>query len=216
MSLWIRRRHSSPQVHSAAIWGVDAGVQSASAETSGSNGEPAKNADVIVVWRPDRSRIAQNCGGSESKHSTGGTAGHLNTEALIPVPGRKWTRDKKKHAELRSSSVVPAHAAHTPKGADRPDSIEPEEKHRQRARNYDMPRLNTTTVPQHNAKVDPNSPSPSFSNSVRCLKNKPPSVLSSAPNIARAPAEKMLGDSLVIQRKRPQMLPTWSFMRTYV
>jgi ATP-dependent RNA helicase SUPV3L1/SUV3 len=138
--------------------GVDTGVQSAPAETSGSSGEPAKNADVIVVWRPDRSRIAQNRGGSESKHSTSGTPGRLDTEGLIPVPGRKWTRDKKKHAELRSSSVVPAHAVPTPKGADRADSIQPEEKRRQRARNYDMPRLNTTTAPQHNAKVDPNSP----------------------------------------------------------
>jgi ATP-dependent RNA helicase SUPV3L1/SUV3 len=136
---------------------VDAGAQAASPETSGPRGEPEKNADVIVVWRPDRSRIAQNRRGNEIRHSTSGTAGRLDTDGHSPVPGRKRARDKNKHAESRSSPIAPA-PAHAPKRAERPDSVQPEEKHRQRARNYDMPRMNTTAAPQPKAKVDPNSP----------------------------------------------------------
>ena len=138
--------------------GVDAGVQSAPAETSGSSGEPAKNADVIVVWRPDRSRIAQNRGGSESKRSTSGTAGRLDTEGHSPAPKRKWARNKKQYTESRSTPVVPAHGGHAPKGPNRLDSVKPEEKRRHRGRDYDMPRLNTAAAPQRDAKVDPNSP----------------------------------------------------------
>ena len=113
---------------------------------------------MIVVWRPDRSRIAQNRGRSESKHSTSGTQGRLNTEGHSPVPGRKWAHNKKQYTELRSVPVVPAHGAHAPNGSNRPNSIKPEEKRRQRGRDYDMPRLNTAAAPQRETKVDPNSP----------------------------------------------------------
>ncbi len=100
---------------------VEAGVESAPPQTSGLSCEPEKNADVIIVWRPDRSRIAQNRGGSDIRRSTSGTLGRLDTDSHSPVPGRKWARDKKKHAELRSTPAVPAQAAHAPKGADRPE-----------------------------------------------------------------------------------------------
>src|SRR3984885_15008957 len=137
---------------------VDAGDPAVFPETSGARSEPAKNADMIVVWRPDRSRIAQNRRGNEIRHSTSGTPGRLDTDGHGPVPARKWARNKKKHAELPSPLLVQADAAHAPKSADRPDLVQPEEKRRQRPRNYDMPRVNTATVPQHKAKVDPNSP----------------------------------------------------------
>ena len=137
---------------------VDAGAPAVFPETSGARSEPAKNADMIVVWRPDRSRIAQNRRGNEIRHSTSGTPGRLDTDGHGPVPARKWARNKKKHAELPSPLLVQADAAHAPKSADRPDLVQPEEKRRQRPRNYDMPRVNTATVPQHKAKVDPNSP----------------------------------------------------------
>ena len=42
--------------------GADAGAPAVAPQTSGSSSEPAKNADMIVVWRPDRSRIAHNRG----------------------------------------------------------------------------------------------------------------------------------------------------------
>ena len=138
--------------------GVDADAQSAPAPASGPSSEPAKNADMIVVWRPDRSRIAQNRGRSESKHSTSGTQGRLDTEGHSPAPRRKWARNKEKHTDLRSTPLVPAHAADAPMSADRQDSVKPEEKRRQRGRDYDMPRLKTAAAPQRDAKVDPNSP----------------------------------------------------------
>jgi ATP-dependent RNA helicase SUPV3L1/SUV3 len=137
--------------------GMCADVQSASAQTSGPS-ELANNADMIVVWRPDRSRLAQNRGKSESKHSTGATQGRPDADDHGPVPGRKWARNKKKHTQLRSTPTVPAQPPYAPKGADGPASAQPEEKRRQRARDYDMPRLNTTTAPQHKAKVDLDSP----------------------------------------------------------
>src|ERR1700727_2358364 len=137
---------------------VDADVQCAPAQTPGPSDEAEKNADMIVVWRPDRSRIAQNRGRSESKHSTSGTQGRLNTGGHSPAPERKWARNKKKYTESRSTPVVPAHGGHAPKGPNRPDSVKPEEKRRQRERDYDMPRLNTAAAPQRDAKVDPNSP----------------------------------------------------------
>ena len=137
--------------------GMCADVQSAPAQTSGPS-EPANNADMIVVWRPDRSRLAQNRGKSESKHSTSATQGRPDADDHGPVPGRKWARDKKKQAQLRSTPAAPAQPPHAPKGADGPDPAQPEEKRRQRARDYDMPRLNTTTAPQHKAKVDLDSP----------------------------------------------------------
>jgi ATP-dependent RNA helicase SUPV3L1/SUV3 len=137
--------------------GVD-DVQSAPAQTSGPSCEPAKNADMIVVWRPDRSRIAQNRGRSERKHSTSGSQGRLDMEGHSPAPERKWARNKKQYAESRSTPVVSAHGGRPPKGPNRPDSVQPEEKRRQRGRDYDMPRLNATTAPQRDAKIDPNSP----------------------------------------------------------
>jgi ATP-dependent RNA helicase SUPV3L1/SUV3 len=138
--------------------GVGADAQYALAQTSGPSGEPAKNADMIVVWRPDRSRIAQNRGGNESRHPTNRAPARLDTEGHSPVPRRKWARNRKQYPEARSIPVAPAHTAHAPSGADRPDSVQPEEKRRQQARDYDMPRLKATTAPQHNVKVDPNSP----------------------------------------------------------
>ena len=138
--------------------GTDTGAQSAPAQTSGPSCEPAKNADLIVVWRPDGSRIAQNRGGSESRHSTNRPPGRSDTDGHGPAPARKWARNKKRLPDLRQTPVVPAHGAHAPKGVDKPDSVKPEEKRRQRGRDYDMPRLNSTTAPQHNVKVDPNSP----------------------------------------------------------
>ena len=138
--------------------GVATDVQSALAQTSGPSGEPAKNTDMIVVWRPDRSRTAQNRGRSESKRSTSGTQDRLDPEGHSPVPGRTWARNKKQYTEVRSTSVVAAHSGHAPKGPNRPNSAKPEEKRRQRGRDYDMPRLNIAAAPQRDAKVDPNSP----------------------------------------------------------
>ena len=147
-----------PADRSGDVLGVDAGAESVPPQTSDSSHERAKNGDVIVVWRPDRSRVAHNRREGESKQPASGTPGRLDAEGHSQVPRRKWARNKKKHTELRSTPLVPAHAADTPMSADRQDLVKPEEKRRQRASDYGMPRSNTTTAPQHKAKVDPNSP----------------------------------------------------------
>ena len=126
----------------AALRADAAGEPAPPAQTSGSSGEPAKNADVIVVWRPARRRPWPSRYG-EGKRSTSETSGRLDTGGHSQAPGRKWTRKA---------------ATHLPSKPNRPDSGQVDEKRRQRARDYDMPRLNTTTTPQHQAKVDPNSP----------------------------------------------------------
>jgi ATP-dependent RNA helicase SUPV3L1/SUV3 len=126
----------------AALRADVAGEPAPPAQTSGSSGEPAKNADVIVVWRPDRRRPWPSRE-AEGKQSRSETSGRLDTGGHSPAAGRKWTRKA---------------ATQLPSKPNRPDPAQVDEKRRQRPRNYDMPRLNTTTAPQHQAKVDPNSP----------------------------------------------------------
>jgi ATP-dependent RNA helicase SUPV3L1/SUV3 len=139
--------------------GADPGEQSVSPQTPLVGGDSAKNADVIVVWRPDRSGVAHNRR-SESRRSSSRTPGYVDADGHSTVPGRKWARNKRKQAELPSPPATPAHPESTrpPQGADKPDSAKPEEKRRQRTRDYDMARANTPTAPQQKAKVDPNSP----------------------------------------------------------
>jgi ATP-dependent RNA helicase SUPV3L1/SUV3 len=128
---------------SDAAPGVDADAQSVSSQISGSGREPAKSDDLIVVWRPDRSRIARNRGPSESKQSGSGNWSRLDADGRSPAPGPKRARNA---------------GPRRPPKPNRPDPALADEKRRQRASEYDMPRLNATTAPQHKAKVDPNSP----------------------------------------------------------
>ena len=128
---------------SDAAPGADGGAQSVSSPASGSGGEPAKGDDLIVVWRPDRSRIAHHRGPSESKPSASGIRSRSDADGRSPAPGPKRARKA---------------GPHRPPRPNRPDPALADEKRRQRASEYDMPRLNTTTAPQHKAKVDPNSP----------------------------------------------------------
>jgi ATP-dependent RNA helicase SUPV3L1/SUV3 len=133
---------ASAEPPGAALRADAAAETSPPPQTSGSSGEPAKNADVIVVWRPDRRRPWPSREG-EGKQSRSETSGRLDTGGHSPAPGRKWTRKA---------------ATHLPSEPNRPDPAQVHEKRRQRARDYDMPPLNATTAPQHKAKVDPNSP----------------------------------------------------------
>jgi ATP-dependent RNA helicase SUPV3L1/SUV3 len=109
---------------------------------SGSSGESAKNADVIVVWCPDRRRPWPSREG-EVKQRRSETSGRLDTGGHSPAPGRERTRKA---------------TTHLPSKPNRPNPAQVDEKRRHRVRDYDMPRLNTTTAPEHKAKPDPNSP----------------------------------------------------------
>jgi hypothetical protein len=134
-----------------AASGTDAGAESATPQTSGSNCEPAKSAEVIVVWRPDRRRSLSNRSETDSKQPRSATPRVSDTDGDRPVPSRKRARNKKAYPDPRKAAM------RQPASADRPGSASAHEKHRQRASDYDMPKSDPKTVPQR-AKVDPNSP----------------------------------------------------------
>jgi ATP-dependent RNA helicase SUPV3L1/SUV3 len=119
--------------------GADAPVQVASQQTSASR--PA-NADVVIVWRPDRRRISPSRE-REGKQSKSETPGRSDTD------GRRSDQTPKRTREA---------VARLPTKPNRPDRSRADEKRRQRMSGYDMPSLAPTTAPQHGAKVDPNSP----------------------------------------------------------
>jgi ATP-dependent RNA helicase SUPV3L1/SUV3 len=120
---------------------ADLGAKSISPEASVSKSEPANNADLIVVWRPDRSRIAHHRAPSESRPPASGT--RTPADADGQAPDRKWPR--------RAATRLPSKL-------DRPDSSQTDEKRRQRASDHDKPRVNPAPAPPRPAKVDPNSP----------------------------------------------------------
>jgi ATP-dependent RNA helicase SUPV3L1/SUV3 len=122
------------------------GAHSVSHQTSGPKGDPAKNADLIVVWRPDRprpdrSRPARHRAPSESRPPTSGPRSPADADRQPPE--RKWAR--------RAATRLPSR----PNGPEPPNA---DEKRRQRASDYDKPRVNPTPAPQRPVKVDPNSP----------------------------------------------------------
>ena len=117
-------------------------AESSGPQTPGSSCEPAKNTDMIVVWRPDRRRISPDRQ-RERKQSKSETPGPLDTD------GRGSDRAPK---PARYAVARPAGRPN------RPDPAKTDEKRRQRTSERDMPRSNATTAPQHKAKVDPNSP----------------------------------------------------------
>ena len=121
---------------------ADANVRAESPQTAGTSGEPARSADMIVVWRPDHRRSAPNRGG-ERKHPRGATPGRLDTESHTADQTPRRTRE----ADAR-----------LPTTPNRSDQTRADKKRRQRISGYDMPKPAPTTAPQHGAKVDPNSP----------------------------------------------------------
>jgi ATP-dependent RNA helicase SUPV3L1/SUV3 len=121
---------------------AEAGPQPAPPQTSGLSAESANNDDMIVVWRPDRRRPPFNRGGREGGQARSGRP-PSDSEGRRPVPMPKRS---------------PKAAMRPPVSENRPDSARPDEKRRQGAGDYDMPRSRPTTAPQHKAKVDPNSP----------------------------------------------------------
>jgi ATP-dependent RNA helicase SUPV3L1/SUV3 len=122
--------------------GENAGGQSASPQASDSRGEPAKNDEMILVWRPDHRRTAPRRE-REARHSRSADPPRPEAQAYTPVATPNWRRDS---------------ATHPPKRPNRPNSVRADEKRRQRPKDYDMARTTPTTAPQKPAKVDPNSP----------------------------------------------------------
>ena len=120
--------------------GENASGQSVSPPVSDSRAEPAKNDELIIVWRPDHRKTAPRRE-REAKHSRSeAPPGHSDAQVPTPVPASNWRRDS---------------ATHRP---NRPNSVRADEKRRQRPKDYDMARATPTAAPQKPAKVDPNSP----------------------------------------------------------
>jgi ATP-dependent RNA helicase SUPV3L1/SUV3 len=122
--------------------GENAAGQSVSPPASDSRAEPAKNDEMIVVWRPDHRRTAPRRG-REAKHSRSEAPGRSDVQGATPVATPNWRRDS---------------TTHPPKRPNRPNSFRADEKRRQRPQDYDMARTTPTPAPQKPAKVDPNSP----------------------------------------------------------
>jgi hypothetical protein len=122
--------------------GENASGQSVSELTSDSRAEPAKNDEMIIVWRPDHRKTAPRRE-REAKHSRSEAPGRADAQGPTPVPAPNWRRDP---------------ATHPPNRPNRPNSVRADEKRRQRPKDYDMARATPTAAPQKPAKVDPNSP----------------------------------------------------------
>jgi ATP-dependent RNA helicase SUPV3L1/SUV3 len=123
--------------------GTGAGSESASQQISA-----VSNADMIVVWRPDRRRIPSHRGETDNKQSATGTPRRSDADVHGSLPPAKRAR-KKAPADAEKAARRPPTSA---------DAVPPNEKRRQRASDCDMPPLHPATGPQHTAKVDPNSP----------------------------------------------------------
>jgi ATP-dependent RNA helicase SUPV3L1/SUV3 len=126
----------------SSVADASAEPEPAPAQAAGLSGESAKDADMIVVWRPDRRRPPFNRGEREDRQARSGTPpSELEGRGRAPMFKRS-----------------PKAVMRPPTSANRSDSPRPDEKRRQRASDYDMPRLHPTSAPQHKAKVDPDSP----------------------------------------------------------
>jgi ATP-dependent RNA helicase SUPV3L1/SUV3 len=123
--------------------GGDASGQSVSSQTSDTRAEPAKNAEVIIVWRPDHRRTAPRRE-REARHSRSEGSARSDAQGPASVATPNWRRD---------SAIPPPQRPNN-----RPNSARADEKRRQRPKDYDMARTTPTTAPQKPAKVDPNSP----------------------------------------------------------
>ncbi len=121
---------------------ADVGAQPASPQTSGLSGESAKNDDMIVVWRPERRRPPFTRGGREGGQARNGR----------PPP------DSEGRQPVSMPKRSPKAAMRPPVSENRPNSTRPDEKRRQRASDYDMPRSLQQRRRSIKAKVDPNSP----------------------------------------------------------
>src|ERR1700722_11248885 len=121
--------------------GENGGAQSVSSQASESRAEPAKNAEMVTVWRPDHRKTAPRRE-REARHSKSEAPARAEAQGPVPVAAPNWRRE----------------TAHPQTRPNRPNSPRPDEKRRQRPKDYDMARPTPTPPPQKPAKVDPNSP----------------------------------------------------------
>ncbi len=169
--------------------GESASGQSVCPRTSDSRAEPAKNDEMIIVWRPDHRKTAPRRGReakrsrSEGAGPPGGSGPGAGCSAQLAA--RAGDPSARSHGP-----IVPIRSAPT-KNVASGLRIMIWRGPRQRRRRRNRPRL--TRI----------HPSPSFSSFVRCLRSKPTNADSCAIAV-EASTTKMLADGFEIHRKRAQ------------
>ena len=73
--------------------GENASGQSVSPQASDARAEPAKSAEMIVVWRPDHRKTAPRRE-REARHSRSEGPGRSDAQGQTPVATPSWRRDK--------------------------------------------------------------------------------------------------------------------------
>jgi ATP-dependent RNA helicase SUPV3L1/SUV3 len=143
---------------------VEPGGTSSVPSASATNSEAEKNAELIVVWRPDRSafsrREAVNRTGRSRDQAPHGVRSRNGLLDRSDNAGRSTAaaeeRRKKPRLDLaaddRKAAIGPSASA------DRREAAPHDEKHRQSPSGRDMSRSRPASERQERAKVDPNSP----------------------------------------------------------
>jgi hypothetical protein len=158
---------AAPCCDASAVSTASPGAESPSSETLRTGGEDAKKADLIDVWRQEKSARSRRGAGRKTQFNRSrppsgeslgiGTQGPPGDLGVKPLPAAERARNKNKHSAPSSTlASADARQAAPPPRADAADEIVSDEKRRQTAVNRDMPRSRSGQQPR--AKVDPNSP----------------------------------------------------------
>jgi ATP-dependent RNA helicase SUPV3L1/SUV3 len=146
------------------------GAESPPSETWRTGREDAKNADLIDVWRLEKSAHSRRGAGRKTHFNRSGppsgerlrtgTQGPPGDVGVKPVPPSGRARNRNRHSELSSFASADAREAATPPPppANSSGDAASNEKNRQTAVNRDMPRSRSASGQRPEAKVDPNSP----------------------------------------------------------
>jgi ATP-dependent RNA helicase SUPV3L1/SUV3 len=150
---------------------AEPGAASAVPPVLETSSEAEKDAEQIVVWRPDRSALSRRAASNSSRRnrhqapkSEGSATGPLNptdNAGRGPTAAAEGRRNRSGRKEPRAD--LPA--ADGRKAATRPpgsaagrEAAHFDEKHRQTPSGRDMPRSHPASERQERAKIDPNSP----------------------------------------------------------
>jgi ATP-dependent RNA helicase SUPV3L1/SUV3 len=171
-----RARADSPPLDAPAVASCsDASAASPDAESTSSEtsraGGGAKDADLIDVWRLEKSARSRRAAGRKTQFNRSGLpSGERSSIGTQGPPGDVGVKPSvserarnKKHSEPSSTlTLADAREAATPPPAppraDRSDDVPSNEKHRQTAVNRDIPRSRSASGQQPRVKVDPDSP----------------------------------------------------------
>jgi ATP-dependent RNA helicase SUPV3L1/SUV3 len=154
-----------------AVAAAEPGAAAAVAPVLATSFEAEENAELIVVWRPDRSALSRRGPGDRTRQNRDRTAnrersatGPMNSPdsagrnaAAAADAGRNRNKRKEPRLNLPAADVRKA-APRPPGGAAGGETARYDEKHRQALSGRDMSRSHSASERQERAKIDPNSP----------------------------------------------------------